>query len=655
MLDLDDDAWLEAQFEALPYELEAITPSKWAETKRYLPPSVTSMPGYFSFEVTPFLREIVDCMSMDSPIREVSVMKGVQIGATSGVLENAIGYAIEHVKTAPVMLVTADAELAKLRVDSYVVPMLQHSQLDHLIQSNDEKNTRKTGRTDKRIEWMGGGFLVPFGAQNANKLRSLSIQVLLNDEIDGWPLAVGKDGDPMKLVRDRTAAYESSRKILSVSTPTLEGQSAIAKEYVRGDQRHYFVCCLSCGFPQVLRWRRQDKDTGVVSGIVWDLDDGRLVYGSTRYLCQECGHAHTNDDKTKLLSPEYGAEWRPTAKPINHTIRSYHLSALYSPVGMQSWDACVEKWIEAWDDEKGQSRDTAKLQVFYNNVLGETFRVLGDRVRFDQVSPHRRHNYRFGEVPNVFAVEYCGGPVLLLTCAVDVHKDNLAVAVFGWTRDRRAILVDYWRFEGDTEDLQDSATWGRLRRLIEEHEYRADDGKGYRIALTMVDSGYNADTVYRFCQEYHAGVVPVKGRDISTKAQGNKEYAPFTTPSGLRGFGIFVDFFKLRWSSALRREWDQVSIQPEGHFNAPIDIRDDQLKELTVETKRERKNAQGISVGFEWHRPSGAKNELWDCLVYCSAALQIIADDVCINQLGLEAVNWSEFYALAESSALFYT
>src|SRR5690554_1933526 len=135
---LDDASWIRAQFDALPCELDVITPSKWAETKRYLPPSVTSMPGYFSFEVTPFLREIVDCMSMDSPIREASVMKGVQIGATSGVLENAIGYAIEHVKTAPVMLVTADAELAKLRLDSYVVPMLQSSQLDHLIRSSDE-------------------------------------------------------------------------------------------------------------------------------------------------------------------------------------------------------------------------------------------------------------------------------------------------------------------------------------------------------------------------------------------------------------------------------------------------------------------------------------------------------------------------------------
>jgi phage terminase large subunit GpA-like protein len=639
-----DEAWLEEQFAGLSYEIEVITPSEWAETKRYLPPSVTALPGPFSFDVAPFAREIVDCMSVDSPIRECVWMKGVQITATTSGLENTIGYVIEHVKTAPMMLVTADAELAKIRLESYILPMLEHSGLAHLIRSSDEKNNRKTGKRDGKLEWVGGGFLTLIGAKNPSKMRSISARYLLNDEVDAWPLSLGSDGDPMKLVRDRTAAYESSRKIFSVSTPTVKGRSIIEREFLRGDQRYYFVSCLSCGFPQVLRWRHTNKDTGVVSGIVWDMDEGRLVPGSTRYLCEACGHAHTNDDKTKLLSPSYGAEWRPTATPVNPTVRSYHLSALYSPVGMQSWDACVEKWLEAWDDEKGQAKSHETLQVFYNNVLGETFAVLGDRVRFDQVSQHRRHHYRFGQIPNAFASEYCGGPVLLLTAAVDVHKDNLAVAVFGWTRDRRVILVDYWRFEGDAEDIHDAATWGRLRELIEEKEYRADDGKIYRVELTIIDSGYRADDVYQFCAEYASGVLPAKGREIPPKSHVGKHYELSTNKSGQRLVGIYIDHFKDRWSQSFRREWDGVSIQPEGYFNAPVDIRDDQLKELTAEVKRDKKRADGTVIGKEWHRPSGAKNELWDCLVYCSAALQIIADDVCLNQLGLEQVNWPEFY-----------
>lgn len=636
----DQVEWFARQVEALPDLHEVITPSEWAERKRYLPSSVTSMAGPYSFTVAPYLREIVDCLSVDSPVREVVVMKGAQVGATVGILENAIGYFIEHVRSAPCMLVTADAELAKLRIDSYVVPMLQNSGLDSLIRSNDEKNTRKTGRTEKRIEWLGGGFLIPFGAQNANKLRSISIRILLRDEIDGWPDIVGKDGDPLKLSADRTMGYEPTRKILDISTPLLKGASKISRRFERGDQRYYFVRCLKCEHAQVLRWRRSDTD-GVVSGLVWQVDDGRIVADSVRYLCEKCLHPHSNADKVKLLSPAYGAEWRPTAQPMQHGLRSYHISALYSPVGMQSWETCAEKWIESWDDAKNRPRDVRSLQVFYNNVLGEPFEQRGERVRMEAVSAHRRDWYAYGQIPNKACEQFCGGPVLVLVCTVDVHADNLAVAVIGWCRDRRAVLVEYSRLRGDTEQLDDPGTWGALRELIEDKTYVADDGRGYGITVTMIDSGYRADTVYQFCADYKGGVYPVKGREVSPKSQADREFSEFETPMGTRAYGITVDFYKDRWSAALRRDWPGLGIQPPGHFNAPADADDKQLKELTVEVKSARIDPRtGERIGWSWHRPSGAPNELWDLLVYSNAALDVIAWDYCTHELELDAVDW---------------
>lgn len=612
------------------------------------------MPGFFRCEVAPFMKEPLDSLGVDSPVREVTVMKGVQVTFTVAVLENVIGYAIDFVRTAPVMMVTADAELAKLRMESYVTPMIQHSELGHLIVSTDEKNTRKTGKTDKKIEWAGGGFLVPFGAQNANKLRSISVQYLLNDEIDGWPDVVGKDGDPLKLVRDRTAAFEGSRKLLNGSTPTIKGQSKIEKAFLHGDQRRYFVCCLGCGHAQTLRWTRTDPTTGAISGIVWDTDDvGHLVPDSVRYLCEKCGHPHTNDDKTRLLA---GGEWRPTATPTSPDHRSYHISALYSPVGMQTWTACVLKWLEAWDVANNRPRDLDQLQVFYNNVLGETFELRGEKLKFETISVHRRIGiYNFGEIPNKWAAQFAGGPVLLLTCTVDVHKDSLAVAVFGWCRGRRAILVDYWRFEGDTEQLDNPDTWGRLSALIEGRVYVADDGKRYGIAVTLVDSGYRTDQVYGFSRRYDSGVYAIKGQPFPAKGATKKEWSARTTAMGTIAYDITVDFYKDRWSAALRHGWDGHSLQSEGHFNAPADVRDDQLKELTVEVKREKiEKLTGKRIGFEWHRPSGANNELWDLIVYANAALDILAHNICVQYWELESVNWDAFYDACEKQRPFF-
>lgn len=648
-------AWAAAELDRVAVAHVVHTPSTWAETHRYLPSQASPLPGPYRFGLTPYLREIADCLSVDSPVREVSVMKGAQLGFTVGVLENALGYYIAHVRHTPVMLITADADMAQHRLEQHVLPMLADSGLDDLIASSDPKNRRKTGRTVRRLEWVGGGFLVPFGAQNANKLRSIPIQLLLRDEIDGWPDVVGKDGDPLKLSADRTAAYESTRKILDLSTPSIVGQSKIARRFEAGDQRYYFVRCLRCEHPQTLRWKRTNPETGEVTGITWETDaHGHLVPGSTRYRCEKCAHPHTNDDKARLLAPENGAEWRATSEPADPTHRSYHLSALYSPAEMQSWDACARKWLAAWDEERGAPRDIPALQVFYNNVLAQPFELRGNPVRLEAVSDHRRSEYRFGQVPSRFAAEHCGGHVMLLTCSVDVHKDDLAVAVFGWAPHRRAILVDYWRFEGDTEQLDNPATWGRLRDLIENRIYTADDGKRYRITLTLIDSGYRTDHVYQFAGEYAAGVFPVKGREAPVKAAAIREFAPFTTPNGLQAWTITVDLYKDRWSAALRRGWDGQSLQPVGHFNAPADVTEDQLRELTVEVKRERIDSRTKQrIGWEWRRPAGAANELWDLLVYNNAALDLAAWDVCRNQWELEAVNWIAFQDAAAGGLYF--
>lgn len=636
-----DTEWLCQQIAKLTTRVEILQPSEWTEAKRYLPASISAMPGYYRFDATPYWREVIDCLGPESPVRHVTIKKGVQVGATT-LLENVIGYFIDHVKTAAMMLVTADSELAKNRIDSFIIPMLEYSGLNGLIRSADEHNPRKTGRTYQKIEFEGGGFLLPIGAQNADKLRSIPVQVLLRDEIDAWPDSVGKDGDPVVLSADRTAAYEASRKILDISTPLIRGASKIDRLFDAGDRRRYFVHCLGCGHAQTLRFRRTNKETGEITGFHWETEQGRLVPGSTRYRCEQCGHDHRDEDKPALFA---AGEWRPTATPETPHHRSYHLSALYSPLGMQSWDSCALKWLEAWDEEHARSKSNAVLQTFYNNVLGESFEVQGTKLSFEIVSSHRRHVYQYGQIPNHWCEQWCGSRVLLVTCAVDVHIDNLAVAVFGWCRGRRCLLLNYWRFRGTTENLDDPNTWGRLRQLIESHEYVADDGCRYRVAFTLVDSGYLTDTVYRFCERYEAGVFPIKGRESAPKDSPSKEFWRSITPSGLSSWCAAVHMYKDRWSAALRRSWDGVSMQPEGFFNAPLDAEDAQLKELTVEVRREKiDKASGKRLGFEWFRPSGAANELWDTLIYANVALDIVAWDVCITQQLMPQVDWNYFW-----------
>lgn len=640
--------WLSDQADGLTDHIVTVSPSEFNETNRYLPKSVTSMPGFIRYSVNPYMREIVDCFDVDSEVREVALKKGVQVTYTT-VLESGMLYYMAHIKTLPLMYMTADKELASARIENNIMPMLNQSGFADIIQSADALNHRKTGKTANHLQFVGGGYLVPFGARNADKMRSYSIAVLLKDEIDAWPLTVGRDGDPDTLSDDRCSAYWERRKIFRGSTPLIKGQSKIEAAYLRGDQREYRVLCRSCGFPQKLRWHSEDKKTGVVGGFAWDLDDGMLVPESVRYLCQNCGHAHYEHDKGRLFSEDHGAHWHPTARPAEPGIRSYHLPAMYSPVGMQPWSKCVAQYLAAFDPEARKVIDIGKYQVFYNNILAEPFTPLGGGVSKRHVSPHRRPEYRLGQIPNTYASIHSRSRILVLTCQVDVHKSFLAVSVMAWCRDAVCYVIDYWRWEHEDCTEAGSPVWSRLRELIEETVYTADDGQRYRVVVTLIDAGYANDTVTGFCSDYQAGVYPILGRDRTSRNAKIKEFAEFKTQGGRVGYTILVDHYKDRIAPVLRRDWVAAAgIQKPYHFNAPIDLPDKALWELTVERRQERKDARG-RVEYYWHRPGNARNELWDLLVYGHAAVEIIAWSICIQSFGLKTVDWQAFWSYAES------
>ena len=650
--------WVIDEIEGLTEVVDHLKPSVFNEENRYLPESVTSIPGFIRYDVNPFMKEIIDCADIDSGVREVNVKKGVQITYTT-LLESIMLYYMAHAKTLPLMYMTADKELATARIENNVIPMINQSGFSHIIRSSDEGNTRKTGKTANHLQWEGGGYMVPFGAKNADKMRSYSIAVMLKDEIDAWPDKVGKDGDPDALSDDRCSGYWERRKIFRGSTPLIKGKSKIEAAYLRGDQRVYNILCKSCGFPQSLRWETVDKESGVIGGFQWDLDDGVLVLESVRYCCQNCGHEHYEHDKERLFSSDHGAHWHPTARPVEPGIRSYHLPALYSPIGMQPWYKCVSSYLRGFDPVEKKVRDIGKYQVFYNNILAEPFEIMGSKIRFTSVSAHRRAVYRLGQVPNEYAAQHSRSPILFLTCQVDVHKKNLAVSVMGWTRDSICYVVDYWRFEAVNDEDEcgelSSQVWGRLRELIEETTYTADDGKEYRIALTLVDAGYANATVTDFCADYASGVYPILGRDRPAKNQTIKEFAEFTTQSGTVGYRILVDHYKDRLAPILRREWVEDSgPQKPHHFNAPVDITDKQLKELTVESRREKIDDKGNTTQ-SWYRPGNAANELWDLLVYGNAAVEILAWSICIQHFELETINWEKFWDYIESEKLYFS
>ncbi len=58
-----------------------------------------TMPHGFAAMSAPYLRGLLDRFEAELPIREVTIYKGTSVGATTGVLENVIGYCLNTLDT----------------------------------------------------------------------------------------------------------------------------------------------------------------------------------------------------------------------------------------------------------------------------------------------------------------------------------------------------------------------------------------------------------------------------------------------------------------------------------------------------------------------------------------------------------------------------
>jgi phage terminase large subunit GpA-like protein len=98
--------------------------SQWAENNRSIGAGLTANPGPFSFNKSPYLREIADNLSNNSPIRETYVIKATQVGFTVSVMENHIGYCIEY-GIGPLLSVSGDQTMAEEQMEKRVDEMIQ--------------------------------------------------------------------------------------------------------------------------------------------------------------------------------------------------------------------------------------------------------------------------------------------------------------------------------------------------------------------------------------------------------------------------------------------------------------------------------------------------------------------------------------------------
>ena len=559
-----------------------LTISQWADRYRTLSQRASSEPGQWRTDRTPYLREIMDCLSPMSLIERTVFMKGAQIGGTE-CGNNWIGYVI-HQAPGPMMAVQPTVEMAKRNSKQRVDPLIEESEV--LRKLVHDPRSRDSGNTVLAKEFPGG-VLVMTGANSAVGLRSMAARYLFLDEIDGYPGDVDGEGDPINLALARTRTF-ARRKVFLVSTPKITGMSRIEAAFEESDKRYYHVPCPTCRemqvlkFPQ-LRWPKGEPEKAL-------------------YVCEHCGQQIHNHQKQWML-PRGG--WRATAKGDGKTA-GFHLSSLYSPVGWFSWGEAAKQFEQA-------QKNPSLLQVFVNTVLGDTWTLLGEAPDWKKLYD-RRGQYKIGLVPR-------GG--IFITAGADVQRDRIEVEVVAWGRAKVSWSIDYRVFEGDTARTQ---VWEKLTGLLNE-TFTTTNGLELPIIQMAVDSGYATNEVYEWARRQGNRVLVVKGDSRAPAIIGSAspiEVGPLGVKlkRGVKVWPVNSGMAKeelYRWLR-LERPTDEDLAQgipfPPGYCHFPR-YSEEYFKQITAE-QLVAKLVKGYRK-LEWQKMR-ERNEALDCRVYARAA-----------------------------------
>jgi phage terminase large subunit GpA-like protein len=507
----------------------------------------------------------MDDLSPASGVERIVFQKAAQVGG-SEVLLNACGFLLA-LSPGATLLIQPSVEMAKRFSTQRLAPMLENSPaLRGLIR---DPRSRDSHNTVLLKESSNGATLILTGANSAIGLRSLPARYILADELDGWPADAAGEGDPLDLAIRRSTAFGSQRKILCISTPTIDNFSRIQSLYDASDRRRFYLPCPECGHFQTLEWERLDEDG--------------------RYGCEACERRIQNHEKTAMLA---AGEWRSTSAGDGRT-HGYFLSALYAPVGWPSWSELIRDHAEA-------KRSKESLQVFTNCVLGLAWKDAETQPIHADLLMQRREAYA-GEVPQ---------GACLLTLGCDTQDDRLEAEVCAWGRDEECWSVSYSVIVGDPAQ---NDVWTELDALLI-REYRHESGFKLTIQAACIDSGgHHSASVYEFCRQRFARKV--------WAAKGASGFArPIFPRRPSKGFNkaplmmLGVDAAKEKVYSRLR-----IDTPGSGSCHFPLSYSREYFEQLTSERLTVRYSAGRPER--VWIKPRDARNEALDVRVLNLAAL----------------------------------
>ena len=581
-----------------------ITVSAWSDRYRVLSSRASAESGSWRTSRVPYLKEPMDCLSVDAiDVERVVLMFGAQLGKSeSGI--NALMYWMD-VDPSSILCVAPSLDMVKRMTVQRLDPAFEETPQ---IKNKLPKKRSRDKSNSMFMKEFNGGLLMLTGSNSSVGLRSAPIKYLFMDEVSSFQQSVSstsgiEEGDPCSLAEKRTTNY-SNRKILMTSTPTEKDHCRIEQEFNRSDQRYYYIKSPCCGGFQVLKFGQ----------LKWKPKQPESV----EYECALCGERFTEAHKTTMLRQ---GKWQAT-KPLTRKTAGFHLSSLYSPSGWLGWQSIVEEWEIAQEAP-------ALLRSFINTRLSETFdESYQSDIAVDSLLD-KVDDYLPTEIPK---------EVLCLVAGVDVQggggtkDERIECSVFGISESVVKGKEDLWLIEhlvihGDPTQKE---VWEGLD-IVLDSEYEHPNGGKLKIQAMAIDSGGRAThSVYNYCRQRKTkGVIPIKGssqRNQPIIGRGSKvdiNYKGQPIKQGVSLYSIGSDTIK-------DELFPRIKMGKGIHFHK--ETTEEYFKELTGEYKQSKLNSSRRRV-YQYVQKKNQAVEKLDCAVYAYSAWNYLLQRMPITKI----------------------
>lgn len=473
-------------------------------------------------------------------------------------------------------------------------------------------------------------------ARSPGTLADATIKVGVANEIDkdGWGgKSTSNEAEPLKLFDERFKDFQSIRKIVYESTPTIRGISRVESLRLRGTNCAYWVPCPHCRTYQILRMGAGDAgDTG--GRLAWDTpatgSDVDVARSTARYLCvngcacldehrpwmlrrgvwapEGCGirdqqalaaaerwreaiDADDDGDDEWIWHGWEHADWLDGAPVRNGPAASYKLSSL---------NALSLGWGDLAAEFVASVGNPRQHQNWVNSWLADTWERRQQQMTWEQLGERMVREHAAGAVPDVCS---------LVTVGIDKQEVEppYPFVVVAWGPDWWAHVVAYGYLDTTTD----------VAAMLRE-KWTYEDGSPVRASRALIDSGYRPRGVADFvrqCRTEKINLLPCKGS--SQRMDALYKVSKQGKQSAMPGMPLVrVD----TWES---QDWIESALAADGVpqitvFRDSIYAHKELLEQLLNDGLDPQRNV--------WDkRDEGTPNDWRDCVRYAYAAARMFA------------------------------